>query len=400
MKILRLVNINEHYLNEFYSEKKYLLEKNYEEHKKEFYEDAFGWADFWIKPFFKLGCHYSEVIINNPYLLKSWSDSMDLPYEGEKNAVIKQVEKLRPDIIWYCATDRFLLDEIKNKFSFVKLFIAYAGSAINDTGVYDKVDFVFTCAPESLDYFKEKGIKAHLLSHAFSEKVYERLEKKEKQYDVSFIGRILRGDDFHINREEDLLKIIDKISLSIFSPAYGYGLKDDVKICFVRAIYAMRKVLEQAGISDDKLNKIPLIEKCARYKSMPLMPLNKKIKPLLKKEVYGMKMYNVINESKICLNIHADSSPKKSSNMRLFEVTGAGSCLLTDWRDNISEFFKVDEEVVVYKSVEECIEKAKWLLENDSERQKISDSGQKRTLKEHNFFNRAEDFMKIVRQYI
>jgi spore maturation protein CgeB len=32
--------------------------------------------------------------------------------------------------------------------------------------------------------------------------------------------------------------------------------------------------------------------------------------------------------------------------------------------ENLSELFEIDREVVTYKSVDECIEKVKWLLEH------------------------------------
>ena len=37
-------------------------------------------------------------------------------------------------------------------------------------------------------------------------------------------------------------------------------------------------------------------------------------------------------------------------------------------------------EIVTFKSVDECLDKAKYLLENETERDKIAAAGQKKTL--------------------
>ena len=84
--------------------------------------------------------------------------------------------------------------------------------------------------------------------------------------------------------------------------------------------------------------------------------------------------------------------------MRLFEATGVGTCLLTDWKENLSELFEIDREIVTYKSVDECIEKAKWLLEHPQERELIAKAGQARTLKDHTFAQRAVQLDKIIRE--
>jgi spore maturation protein CgeB len=58
--------------------------------------------------------------------------------------------------------------------------------------------------------------------------------------------------------------------------------------------------------------------------------------------------------------------------LRLFETTGIGTCLLTDWKPNISELF----EPVTYRSPAEALEKARGLLDHEPERQKIARAGQ------------------------
>jgi spore maturation protein CgeB len=108
-------------------------------------------------------------------------------------------------------------------------------------------------------------------------------------------------------------------------------------------------------------------------------------------------MFQILCDSKMTLNIHADSSPQFASNMRLFETTGVGTCLITDWKENLPELFVPDKEVVTYRNAQECAEKMKWLLDHPQERAEIAAAGMARTLREHTFMHRAVELDRIIR---
>jgi spore maturation protein CgeB len=76
--------------------------------------------------------------------------------------------------------------------------------------------------------------------------------------------------------------------------------------------------------------------------------------------------------------------------MRLFEATGVGTCLITDWKKNLQQLFEPDKEIVVYESAEEMVEKTKWLLNHPREREEIASAGKERTMKDHTYARRAE----------
>jgi spore maturation protein CgeB len=134
------------------------------------------------------------------------------------------------------------------------------------------------------------------------------------------------------------------------------------------------------------------------WKSKPLRPVSSKLKPLMKRPVFGLEMFQALSESRIVLNIHIDTSPTHASNYRLFEATGIGACLLTDWKENLGSMFELDKEVVCYRSVDECVEKAQWLLDHPVDREKVAAAGQARTLKDHTFAHRAEQLDQLIRR--
>jgi spore maturation protein CgeB len=67
----------------------------------------------------------------------------------------------------------------------------------------------------------------------------------------------------------------------------------------------------------------------------------------------------------------------------MYEATGVGSCLVTDWKRNLGDLFDADEEVVTYRTPEECADKVRYLLRHDELRNKIARAGQVRTHRDH-----------------
>jgi spore maturation protein CgeB len=107
-------------------------------------------------------------------------------------------------------------------------------------------------------------------------------------------------------------------------------------------------------------------------------------------------MLNLFRNSKIVLNYHIGVAGDFAGNMRMFEVTGVGSCLLTDNKKNMRDLFDTDTEVVVYDNEDDCVAKVKWLLDHEKERKSIGLSGQQKTLKYHTVENRCSQIIDIL----
>lgn len=90
---------------------------------------------------------------------------------------------------------------------------------------------------------------------------------------------------------------------------------------------------------------------------------------------YGQKRFNDAAEkycqSKVVFNV----SMKNELNMRVFETLGSGSFLLTDRCQNIEEIFEDGKHLVLYDSLDDMVEKAKYYLEHDDEREAIAKAG-------------------------
>jgi glycosyltransferase involved in cell wall biosynthesis len=173
-----------------------------------------------------------------------------------------------------------------------------------------------------------------------------------------------------------------------------------MKALLSAGIYDGFQLLRKAGLPESMLRTVPVVGKAAHWKLRPVRPVNPRLKPFLKPAVFGLEMFQVLRDSKITLNIHADSSPTYASNMRLFETTGVGTCMVTDWKNNLHEMFEPDKEVIVYRNAEECVEKVKWLLDHPEKREQTAKAGMARTLKEHTFAHRAAQLDEIIKDRI
>src|SRR6185369_414664 len=107
--------------------------------------------------------------------------------------------------------------------------------------------------------------------------------------------------------------------------------------------------------------------------------------------VWGMDMFRAMAGGKIVLNAHIDLSKGQVGNMRLFETTGIGAFLLTDYEDDLSRYFEPGREVETYRNLAELTEKIYYYRDHDREREEIALRGQQRCLRDYSMEKRAEE---------
>jgi spore maturation protein CgeB len=109
-------------------------------------------------------------------------------------------------------------------------------------------------------------------------------------------------------------------------------------------------------------------------------------------------MYQALRRSKITLNSHIDMAGREAGNMRLFETTGVGSYLLTDFKENLHTLFEPDREVAVWRSVDDCLAAIDRALGDAESRAAIAAAGQARTMAHHTYRHRATEILGLVGQ--
>jgi spore maturation protein CgeB len=404
MKLVRLTTVYPAYIDYFYAKHPELSSAPYHQQKASLDYDAFGWIDSWTYVLNPLGYDVWEIDTNIKPLQTAWARENDVSYTTRtwmQTIAIAQLRQFKPEIVFIqteaLLSDKMLMNFIKN-LPTLKLLIAWVGSPIKRIYRYSECDFVLTCIPEKMEKFKKAGILCFHLNHAFDPRILERInQNSHPEHDISFIGQIVRSSRFHLGRDRLLNKLIAELDLIIFSPSSHLPPGKYIRYYTKKGVYTISRISRLNRLHGDTLKQFLSPEIIQIIKVKPLSPINPRLKPYLHPPVFGIDMYQTLRNSKITLNTHIDVSPKSASNMRLFEATGIGTCLLTDWKENLADLFEPETEVVSYKTADECIEKAKWLLENPRERHKIAEAGQKRTLTNHTFKQRAEQLDEIIK---
>lgn len=366
MNILILDNYYDTFLQSFYSKYQNTKQYSFEKHRDLLISQRFGTSDAYSHNLKKFGHESQEIITNNDHLQMKWGrekgiKALPLPcylnyglkhlidYDWRYKIIKAQVEHIKPDVL-YIQEGNILSDAFIAKIKpLVKLVVGQVASPIPKHRSYKSYDLVLTSFPHFVEHFRKKGIASEYLQLAFDERVLNEVDVLELKYDVTFVGGISKS-------HAQGYKLLTKISKQLLIEFFGYG----------------KKSLD------------------------PHTPAYQHHHG----EVWGLDMYKVLAQSRITINRHIDVAENYANNMRLYEATGMGTCLITDWKENLHTIFEPEEEVVTYRTANELIEKVNYLLENDDERRKIAKAGQKRTLKEHAYQNRMKELLEILENYL
>jgi spore maturation protein CgeB len=404
MKLLRLTTAYERYLLDFYGRRPELRDAPYECQLREMHLDAFGWADFWQHALAPLGWQVTDITANAEPLQKSWARDCGFTPQGSNwllEIAFEQVRRFAPDVLFMDDYSNFpaaWIRQLRDTCPSIRLVLGWCGAPYDDEDIFRAYDLVLSCIPELLEQFREKGHTTYHLNHAFDARLAERITVGPRDIDLSFIGTVGTGGRAHTRRFELLSQLSKETGMQIYAPetrnistlrwaryvafwvAHKHGIPVQ-KIPFVRERIVGKK--EPASISISDVLKVP------RSPIQGMRP-----------PVFGMDMYRVLARSKISLNSHTDISPRSASNMRMFEATGMGACLLTDWRSNLRELFEPDVELVTYRSAAECVDKVNWLLGHPEEITRIAEAGRRRTLRSHTYNHRAPLLDEIMRNHM
>ncbi len=409
MRLLKLGIYHLSYLRDFYAKRAELKSQPYSIQHRALIDDCFGSSDFWTKALTGLNYETSDIIANAEFLQASWASENGVDFD-EKDWLFEiataQIKKFRPDILLVADYSTFTTDFLKNirrECPSIRLVLGWCGAPYNDSSVFREWDVALSCVPEMVVDFRARGICSHHVNHAFAPRILNRLNlKSEPSVDFAFVGSLLKQNQFHIERERLLLELVKATNLQIWAELKRPSFKQRRGVFVRRKAYEIVRAARRAGASEQLLNALPVARKVAGWKSPPTLEqyVDERIARRTLAPLFGMEMFRQLLDTRVVFNNHIDISPVSASNMRLFETTGVGTCLLTDWKENLSELFEPDKEVLTYRSAAECVEKVNYILEHEDERRSIAAAGQRRTLREHTFDNRAARIDEIVRSVL
>ena len=115
-----------------------------------------------------------------------------------------------------------------------------------------------------------------------------------------------------------------------------------------------------------------------------------------KGRVSQREMVKIFNQSRINLDFINLTAGKKEVKARLFEILGCGGFVLTEYLDDIKNYYDIGKEVVCYQGVDDLIDKIRYYLKHEDERAAIAKYGYLRTIREHTYEKRFKDIFKTI----
>jgi spore maturation protein CgeB len=405
MRILKLGVYTPAYLDQFYRAHPGLDREDYATQHAALLDDAFGSADFWTAALRNRGHVTTDLVINAEPLQRAWAGEHHLPWPGGEWVLatgLEQVKAFRPDILLvadYSTVTYAFLRQVQSECPSIRLTLIWCGAPYRNGEVFRACDVVLSCVPELVDDFRAQGLRAEHLNHAFEPRVLEHLPAiTSPSVDFSFLGSVILAGSFHRERARILDALVRETTLRIWSdvslPSLRSRAGQQARILAFDAMATARRL----GIPQQALAPLPLIGRAARWPGRPgsIETAGPRIVRRARKPLYGLAMFGKLRDSRVTLNTHIEISRCSASNMRMFEATGVGTCLLTDRKERLPDLFEPDTEVVTYASAAECVEKVRYLLAHESERAAIAAAGQRRTLRDHTFTHRAAQLEAIL----
>lgn len=343
-----------------------------------------------------LGYECEEFFYNIEPLQQTWSKENGIEWIGSSYIQRNTLEKLRqfkPDIVFITGTEFGIswLSAARKACPSIRLFVRWCAISVPVASLRG-YDLILTSTRGLEHKMRDGGLNVERLPFAFDPRILDEIKNRgEKNIPLSFIGQINFSKGFHLNRAQIISRLIDEDLITPFIQR-PISLKYEL---YLRTIRRARLMTSHFGLTAAAVASWPVIGRHLATDDYVDLSIARKIARKTQGPRYGLEMYRALARSLATFNIHIDAAGDYVGNVRMYEATGVGTCLLTDWKKDLKEFFEIDSETVAYSCADEAVEKARWLAQNPRECMAIGDAAQKRVLREHTYEHRALCLHKI-----
>lgn len=380
IKILKASSYYRDALGWFYRRHPGLEQQSYAVQHAALMAERLAWSDSWKHYLEKLDVgSVDEVVVNAEHLQKRWAQEHGLVYGEQswmRDILAAQLAHSRPDVLFAHAPEVALACGEYLPHSVPRPFvIGYDGVARHDRRLVDNCDLILTCLRRTETFYQGAGVPAMYLPYGFDRRWADGIAQcRAPAVDLSFIGSL----QVRIGHQERAC-LLDYVARTLPLRVWLSMVPDDRKLIRIFMSFLRH------GEFKDAL-------------SFPVTALaGRRLRGINQGELFGLAMLAQLGASRVTLNAHIFAAGSEAVNIRLFEATGVGTCLLTDWKPGLQDVFEPDHEVVAYRSRGEAVEKARYLLENEGVRSAIARRGQERTWRHYNLeggIGRVVDYLK------
>jgi spore maturation protein CgeB len=101
--------------------------------------------------------------------------------------------------------------------------------------------------------------------------------------------------------------------------------------------------------------------------------------------------------AKIGINVH-NRGDYTVGSYRLFDLPGNDAMQISDGGEFLESFFRVGEEIVSYNDADELIDKLRYYLDRDEERNRIALNGYRRVMRDHRIRHRLHQTVEFIQR--
>ncbi len=403
-----------------------------------------GWADTVEVQ----GCEVQDILYPDIGLLCHWAREHglnQLAVNADPFIILEaMVADFKPDVVFIYAGGLFHITRKKRDALRIiaakgTLFVGLWGDELCEKlyeyGPYfGDLDFVFTTSEAYTKKFEALGIPSRNIGNSFDPSIMVTPALK-KDIDVLFCGSTGFGQPEHFNRYNVLKNVIPRINIRLYgNDARNKNWLSKAKILQFSKVLILKcgMILPMAFFKTvtpllasrlgtfffgraSEIGKLFINAKVTGIgpwilfedRAHPDVGIYDFLKPLskiypkvfFKPVVNGSEYLTLLTRAKVVLNIHRDELADVG-NIRCYETTGVGVCLLTDRRNEIADRFVPDVELSTFESADELVEKVSYLLSHDAEREEIAAAGQRRCLAEHTVMHRSKIIVEELRKLV
>jgi peptidoglycan/xylan/chitin deacetylase (PgdA/CDA1 family) len=371
LKFMQIDTFYPRYTASLYARKTDLVKKSWREQMNEIFKDGFA-AVHTLAPYMpQLGYDAQWVVANCAPLQIQWARENGIS-KFDKTSwmfdILKaQIETFKPDVIY--TTDCTVFDgkffnQLPRKPILLLGWQAADIPAAVDWSGFDAILSPLTSLREKTVQLGSKSAK-HFLP-GFPLWIFDEIKDANPVYDVGFAGQWTTSQ--HPKRNHYLTKIAEA---SKQHPQYScrFYLSGEV----------------------DKIPPIVTEYNCG--------------------EIYGLEMHKALRLCRIGLDARGnirhfkegqttDVAGEETANMRIFETTGCGIFLLTEYFKNLENYFEIGKEIETFKDEKELVEKIRFYLAHPELRTAIAERGQQRCLRDHSALERIKSLDNIIKELL
>lgn len=366
LRLLKFDTINPQiYLDKKIEENKKLIEKmNREELLSWIISTRGNFSDFYTYNLNKLGWDSEEFFTNDYYIDKAadevYGSGKKYKYfiqalrnkikpvkdRTKLNVIHAYVEKYKPDVI-LVREQTGIPSHFWKSFGKKTLLVSRLAAPVPRHWYPSDWDLILSSTEAYKTFFELNGVETYINQNGFDERVLSELKSEGKKYDATFVGGL--GDRYWIKRT----KCFEYVAGNLDFKWWGYN-------------YNKNSV-------ESNLNKT--------WQGL----------------TSGLEMLQIYKNSKIVLNDYGEIAGGVGVNQRLFEALGVGSFLLTRYSENLTKRYPPDL-FMTFKDEKDCVDKAKYFLSNEKEREEIAMAGQKFVLENYNYHILMKELDSILKE--